>query len=112
MSDSLSPQVGEEGAEEGAHEGVLQESHVMERVGGVQQRGNCRGQLGEEIHLWKIISFQLFKIRVVDIYIFVLIIGKIDIITGDGLGWHLKQVCRLTLVLSNSRQVSNATDKL
>ena len=36
MSNSLSPQVGEEGAEEGAHERVLQESHVMERVGGVQ----------------------------------------------------------------------------
>ena len=51
MSDSLSPQVGEEGAEEGAHERVLQESHVMERVGGVQQRGNCRGQWGQEIHL-------------------------------------------------------------
>ena len=51
MSDSLSPQVSEEGAEEGAHEGVLQEGHVMERVGGVQQRGNCRGQFREEIHL-------------------------------------------------------------
>ena len=51
MSDSLSPQVGEEGAEEGAHEGVLEESHVMERVGGVQQSGNCRGHIGEEIHL-------------------------------------------------------------
>ena len=36
MSDSLSPQVGEEGAEEGANEGVLQECHVMKRVGGVQ----------------------------------------------------------------------------
>ena len=54
MSDSLSPQVGEEGAEEGAHEGVLQESHVMERVGGVQQTGNCRDQIGQEIHLWNI----------------------------------------------------------
>ena len=51
MSDSLSPQVGEEGAEEGAHEGVLQESHVMQRVGGVQQSGNCGDQIGEEIHL-------------------------------------------------------------
>ena len=51
MSNSLSPQVGEEGAEEGANESVLEESHVMERVGGVQQTGNCREQLGEEIHL-------------------------------------------------------------
>ena len=45
MSDSLEPQVGEEGAEEGAHEGVLQESHVLVRAGGVQQRGNCRDQI-------------------------------------------------------------------
>ena len=51
MSNSLSPQVGEEGAEEGAHEGVLQESHVMQWVGRVQQRGNCRDQIREEIHL-------------------------------------------------------------
>ena len=50
MSDSLSPQVGEEGAEEGAHECVLQESHVMQRVGGVQQTGKCWGQFGQEIH--------------------------------------------------------------
>ena len=51
MSDSLSPQVGEEGAEEGAHEGVVEESHVMQRVGGVQQTGNCRDQIRDEIHL-------------------------------------------------------------
>ena len=56
MSNSLSPQVGEEGAEEGAHERVLQESHVMERVGGVQQTENCRDQIKEEIHLWKMWS--------------------------------------------------------
>ena len=58
MSNSLSPQVGEEGAEEGAHEGVLQESHVMERIGGVQQTGNCRDQIWEQIHLWN--TFVLF----------------------------------------------------
>ena len=58
MSNSLSRQVGEEGAEEGAHEGVLQESHVMERVGGVQQRGNCREKIWEQIHLWN--TFLLF----------------------------------------------------
>ena len=45
MSNSLSPQVGEEGADEDAHEGVLQESHIMERVGGVQQTGNSRDQI-------------------------------------------------------------------
>ena len=55
MSNSLSRQVGEEGAEEGAYEGVLYESHVMERVGGVQQTGHCREQLGKESHLWRII---------------------------------------------------------
>ena len=55
MLNSLSRQVGEEGAEEGAHEGVLQESHVMERVGGVQQTGNCRDQIGEKIHLCDVV---------------------------------------------------------
>ena len=52
MPDSLSRQVGEEGAEEGANEGVLQESHVLVRAGGVQhQAGNCTEQIGWEIHL-------------------------------------------------------------
>ena len=45
MPDSLSRQVGEEGAEEGGDEGVLEESHIMERVGGVQQTGNSRDQI-------------------------------------------------------------------
>ena len=54
ISNSLSRQVGEEGAEEGADEWVLQESHVLVRAGGVQlQTGKCRDQTGEEIHLWK-----------------------------------------------------------
>ena len=44
MPYSLSPQVGEEGAEKGANEGVGEECHVMEGVGGVQQ-------IGQEIHL-------------------------------------------------------------
>ena len=57
MSNSLSPQVGEEGAEEGADEGVRDESHVMQRVGWVQQTGNCRDQIGEEIHHWNINIF-------------------------------------------------------
>ena len=60
MSDSLGPQVSEEGAEEGTHEGVLQESHVMERVGGVQQTGNCRDTIGQEIHLWNMTFLLLF----------------------------------------------------
>ena len=47
MPNSLKPEVGEEGAEEGAHKRVLQESHVMERVGGVQQTENCRDQIRE-----------------------------------------------------------------
>ena len=60
MSNSLSRQVGEEGAEEGAHEGVLQESHVLVRAGGVQlQTGKCRDQIGEEIHLWNIWSLHI-----------------------------------------------------
>ena len=47
--DSLNRQEGEESG----YEGVLQERHVMERVGGVQQTENCRDQIREEIHLWK-----------------------------------------------------------
>ena len=51
-SNSLSPQVGEEGTEEGSNEGFLQESHVLVLAGGVQlQAGNCRHQIGEKIHL-------------------------------------------------------------
>ena len=54
MSNSLSRQVGEEGTEKGAYEGVVEESHVLVRAGGVQlQTGKCRDQTGEEIHLWK-----------------------------------------------------------
>ena len=62
MPYSLSRQVGEESAEEGANEGVLQESHVLVRAGGVQQTGNCRDQIGEKIHLWNILflSFDHF----------------------------------------------------
>ena len=45
MPNSLSPQVADEGAEEGANEGVGEECHVMEWVGGVQQRGDCRDQI-------------------------------------------------------------------
>ena len=59
MSKSLSRQVGEEGAEEGANKCVLQESHIMERVGGVQQTGNSRDQIWEQIHLWN--TFLLFE---------------------------------------------------
>lgn len=50
MSHSLKPQVGDEGAEEGANEGGLQEGHVMEWVGGVQQTRNVREQDGHQIH--------------------------------------------------------------
>ena len=50
MSNSLKPQIGDEGAEEGANEGGLQECHVMERVGGVQQTLNVREQIGYQIH--------------------------------------------------------------
>ena len=51
-SNSLSRQGGDEGAEEGANEGVLQERHVLVLAGGVQlQTGNCREQIGYEIHL-------------------------------------------------------------
>ena len=46
MSHSLTRQVADEGAEEGTNEGVGEEGHVMERVGGVQQIGNCRDQIG------------------------------------------------------------------
>ena len=60
MPDSLSRQVGEEGAEEGSNEGVLEESHVLVRAGGVQlQTGKCRDQIGEEIHLWNIWSLHI-----------------------------------------------------
>ena len=48
MSHSLKPQVGEEGAEEGANEGGLQEGHVMEWVGGVQQFWD---KIWDQIHL-------------------------------------------------------------
>ena len=50
MSNSLTRQGADEGAEEGANEGVGEEGHVMELVGGVQQTGNFRDQIEEEIH--------------------------------------------------------------
>ena len=51
MSNSLSPQIGEEGTEEGSNEGVGEECQVLVRAGGVQQTGNCREQIGKQIHL-------------------------------------------------------------
>ena len=48
MSNSLSPQVADEGAEEGANEGVGEECHVMEWVGGVQQFWD---KIWDQIHL-------------------------------------------------------------
>ena len=47
MSNSLSPQVADEGAEEGANEGVGEECHVMEWVGGVQ----LWDKIWDQIHL-------------------------------------------------------------
>ena len=52
MSNSLTRQGADEGAEEGPNEGVGEEGHVMERVGGVQQTGSYRDNIGEEVHLW------------------------------------------------------------
>ena len=64
MSNSLSRQVGEEGAEKGANEGSLQESHVLVRAGGVQlQTGKCRDQIGEEIHLWNINLYVIWSLH-------------------------------------------------
>ena len=64
MSNSLSRQVGEEGAEEGTNEWVLEERHVLVRAGGVQlQTGKCRDQTGEEIHLWNINLFVIWSLH-------------------------------------------------
>ena len=46
MSNSLTRQRADEGAEEGPNKGVGEECYVMERVGGVQQTGNFREQIG------------------------------------------------------------------
>ena len=59
-SNSLTRQAGDEGAEEGANEHFQQEGHVLVRVGLVQhlvqhRSGNCREQIKEGIHLWKMI---------------------------------------------------------
>ena len=51
MSNSLTRQGADEGAKEGPNEGIGEEGHVVERVGGVQQTGNCREQIGYQIHL-------------------------------------------------------------
>ena len=48
ISNTLNRQVGDESG----NEGVLEERHVLERVGGVQQTGHCREQIGYQIHLW------------------------------------------------------------
>ena len=57
---SLSRQGSQKGAEEGANEGVLQECRVLERVGGVQlETGNCREQIGKEIHPWNLSLIQI-----------------------------------------------------
>ena len=52
MSYSLTRQGANEGAEEGPNEGVGEERHVLVRAGGVQQTGNYRDKIGEEVHLW------------------------------------------------------------
>ena len=52
-SNSLTHKVGDEGAEEGASEHVQQEGSILVLAGWVQpQTGNCREQIGYEIHLW------------------------------------------------------------
>ena len=50
MSNSLTRQGADEGSEEGANEGVGEECDVLVRAGGVQQTGNFRDQIEEEIH--------------------------------------------------------------
>ena len=47
LTENIFDSLNRQGGEERGKEGVLQERHVMERVGGVQQRGNCRDQIGE-----------------------------------------------------------------
>ena len=46
MSNSLTRQGADEGAEEGPNEDVGEEGHVMERDVGVQQTRNFREQIG------------------------------------------------------------------
>ena len=55
LTENISDSLNRQGGEEGGNECILQESHVMQRVGGVQQTGKCGGQFGQEIHLWKMI---------------------------------------------------------
>ena len=62
MSHILNRQGADEGAEEDA-EDVGEEGHVMERVGGVQQTRNCREQIGEEIHPWKMTFLFVWSIH-------------------------------------------------
>ena len=50
MSHSLTRQGADEGAEEGPNEGVGEEGYVLVRAGGVQQTGNFRDQIEDEIH--------------------------------------------------------------
>ena len=63
-SNSLTHQVGDEGAEEGANEHVLQEGHVLVLAGGVQLKaGNCREQIRDEIHLWNVFVIASHSLR-------------------------------------------------
>ena len=39
-----------QGGKEGGNEGILEERHVL-KLTGLVKRGNCREQVGEEIHL-------------------------------------------------------------
>ena len=52
LTENIFDSLNRQGGEESGDEGVLQERHVLERVGGVQQRGDCRDQIGYQIHLW------------------------------------------------------------
>ena len=50
MSNSLTRQRADEGAEEGTNKGVGEEGQVLVRAGGVQQTRNFREQIGYQIH--------------------------------------------------------------
>ena len=52
LTENIFDSLNRQGGDESGYEGVLQERHVMERVGGVQQTGNCR-EIGQKIHFWK-----------------------------------------------------------
>ena len=51
MSNSLTRQRADEGAEEGTNKGVGEEGQVLVRAGGVQQTRNFREHIGYQIHL-------------------------------------------------------------